>query len=279
MARGRPRRDDPQPLRRPLQAVGDPRLRAGAAAAGAARARRRAAGRSAPHRRAGLRRRAARRGPRAQHRSTTTLIPLRAIYRRALARGEVAINPTARPRAAAVRGRRDRIASPEEAAPLLDAARRRATGALWATALYAGLRRGELMALAGAGRRPGQRRDPGRARLGRRWRARSSRSRAPGGAGADPRRAARPPGRAPAADCGRDGPRVRRRAEPRSTPTRAGERARQGVGEGRARADHPARVPPHLRLADDRRRGEREGALDLHGPRRTSRSRSTATGT
>ena len=43
-----PRRDDPQPLGRPLQAVRDPRLRAGAAAPRAARVRRRAAGRSRP---------------------------------------------------------------------------------------------------------------------------------------------------------------------------------------------------------------------------------------
>jgi integrase len=46
----------------------------------------------------------------------------------------------------AVRGRRDRIVAPDVAAAMLDA-----IGAtdrvLWATALYAGLRRGELLAL------------------------------------------------------------------------------------------------------------------------------------
>jgi integrase len=61
-------------------------------------------------------------------------------------RREVPINPTTGLRLPAVRGRRDRIASPKEAARLL-----RALSAtdrpLWATALYAGLRRGELMAL------------------------------------------------------------------------------------------------------------------------------------
>jgi hypothetical protein len=31
-----------------------------------------------------------------------------------------------------------------------------------------------------------------------------------------------------------------------------------------ARADRPARVPPHVRVADDRRGREREGALDVH---------------
>jgi integrase len=75
-----------------------------------------------------------------------TLMPLRAIYRRALARGEVTVNPTTGLELPAVRGRRDRIASPTEAAALIDALPER-DQALWATALYAGLRRGELMAL------------------------------------------------------------------------------------------------------------------------------------
>jgi integrase len=47
-----------------------------------------------------------------------TLLPLRVIFRRALVRGEVAINPTVGLELPAVRGRRDRIASPEEAAQL-----------------------------------------------------------------------------------------------------------------------------------------------------------------
>jgi integrase len=74
------------------------------------------------------------------------LMPLRAMYRRAVARGEVDINPTTGLELPAVRGGRDRIASPSEAAALLgvlpDEDR-----ALWATAMYAGLRRGELMGL------------------------------------------------------------------------------------------------------------------------------------
>jgi integrase len=74
------------------------------------------------------------------------LMPLRAIYRRAVSRGDVAVNPTTGLELPAVRGRRDRIASPSEAADLL-AALPEATRPLWATALYAGLRRGELMAL------------------------------------------------------------------------------------------------------------------------------------
>lgn len=75
-----------------------------------------------------------------------TLMPLRAIFRRALARGDVAVNPTAGLELPAVEGSRDRIASPAEAAALLSALPDR-DRALWATALYAGLRRGELLAL------------------------------------------------------------------------------------------------------------------------------------
>ena len=46
----------------------------------------------------------------------------------------------------AVRGSRDRIAPPEDAAELLEALPGN-DSALWATALYGGLRRGELLAL------------------------------------------------------------------------------------------------------------------------------------
>jgi integrase len=75
-----------------------------------------------------------------------TLMPLRVIFRRALSRGEVAVNPTMAVELPAVRGKRDRIASPEEATNLLAALAER-DQPLWATAFYAGLRRGELMAL------------------------------------------------------------------------------------------------------------------------------------
>jgi integrase len=74
-----------------------------------------------------------------------TLLPLRVIFRRALVRGEVAVNPTMGLELPAVRGRRDRIASPSEAARLVAALER--DRVLWATAVYAGLRRGELQAL------------------------------------------------------------------------------------------------------------------------------------
>ena len=75
-----------------------------------------------------------------------TLIPLKALYRRAVARGEVALNPTSGLELPAVRGGRDRVASPDEAERLIRALSAD-DRALWATALYAGLRRGELMAL------------------------------------------------------------------------------------------------------------------------------------
>jgi integrase len=75
-----------------------------------------------------------------------TLMPLRAIVRRAVARGEVVVNPTSGLELPAMEGARDRIASPAEAAELL-AALPEHDRALWATAMYAGLRRGELLAL------------------------------------------------------------------------------------------------------------------------------------
>ena len=48
-----------------------------------------------------------------------TFMGLRALYRRAVARGDVAVNPTAGLQLPAVRGRRDRIASVAEADKLL----------------------------------------------------------------------------------------------------------------------------------------------------------------
>lgn len=74
-----------------------------------------------------------------------TLLPVRAIFRRALVRGEVAVNPTVGLELPAVRGRRDRVASPREAEQLLAALSR--DRALWTAAFYTGLRMGELRAL------------------------------------------------------------------------------------------------------------------------------------
>src|SRR5215218_1750615 len=74
------------------------------------------------------------------------LMPLRVIFRRAVEDGDLAVNPCTHLRLPAVRGRRERIASPDEAQRLLAALPER-DRPIWATALYAGLRRGELMAL------------------------------------------------------------------------------------------------------------------------------------
>jgi len=74
------------------------------------------------------------------------LMPMRAICRRAHARGEIADNPTRGLELPAVRGRRDRIAEPQEAAALL-AALGGKDRPRWATAFYAGLPRDELQAL------------------------------------------------------------------------------------------------------------------------------------
>jgi integrase len=74
------------------------------------------------------------------------LNPLQAIYRRALARDRVAINPTTGIELPTDEEARDRIASPNEAMRLL-AALPPEDVALWATGFYGGLRRGELRAL------------------------------------------------------------------------------------------------------------------------------------
>lgn len=74
------------------------------------------------------------------------LMPLRVIYRRAVEDGDVSVNPCANLRLPAVRGRRERIASPEEGQRLHAAVPER-DRPVWATALYVGLRRGELLAL------------------------------------------------------------------------------------------------------------------------------------
>jgi integrase len=74
------------------------------------------------------------------------LDPVRVIFRRALRRDEIAVDPTVELELPAVRGRRDRIATRTEAAALIDALSE-SERALWATAFYAGLRRGELRAL------------------------------------------------------------------------------------------------------------------------------------
>jgi integrase len=74
------------------------------------------------------------------------ILPLRAIYRRALDRGDVSVNPTMNLSLPAPSLGRERVARPTEATALVAALPVGDRG-LWATALYAGLRRGELQAL------------------------------------------------------------------------------------------------------------------------------------
>jgi integrase len=71
------------------------------------------------------------------------ILPLRAIYRRAIARSEVLVNPTLGLALPAGHERRDRIARSAEARALLEALSPE-DQVVWATALYAGLRRGEI---------------------------------------------------------------------------------------------------------------------------------------
>ena len=73
-------------------------------------------------------------------------LPLRVLYRRAIALGQVMVNPVTGIQLAAVRGRRDRIVDPEVARELIGAVPA-ADRAVWASAFYAGLRLGEIRAL------------------------------------------------------------------------------------------------------------------------------------
>ena len=75
-----------------------------------------------------------------------TMNPLQAIYRHAVRRELVAVNPTREVDLPAARGRRERIATAVEAARLI-ATLPDSDRPIWATAFYAGLRRGELQAL------------------------------------------------------------------------------------------------------------------------------------
>jgi integrase len=75
-----------------------------------------------------------------------TVNPLQAIYRHAVRREIVAVNPTREVDLPVARGRRERIATAVEAGRLLDALPD-ADRPIWATAFYAGLRRGELQAI------------------------------------------------------------------------------------------------------------------------------------
>jgi integrase len=65
------------------------------------------------------------------------IAPVRCIFRRAVARAEVAVNPTSGLELAAPQGRRDRIADPNEAAALIGALAQRDL-ALWGDSVLRG---------------------------------------------------------------------------------------------------------------------------------------------
>ena len=160
-----------------------------------------------------------------------SVLPLRAIFRRAVARSEVVQNPTLGLSLPAVRGSRDRIARPEEARALI-AAVPEGDRALWATALYAGLRRGELQALrwADVDLEAGLIRVE---RSGTRGRARSSRRGEPDDAGS------------------RSWDRSAASSPPTGCASRAQETASRWVGE---RGGSPRVRPPVVRTRPGRRR-------------------------
>ncbi len=76
----------------------------------------------------------------------TAIGALGAIYGRAVHRDELEVSPTLGVKVPAARNGRERFATPEEATQLLAAVPER-DRAIWAVAMYAGLRRGEIMAL------------------------------------------------------------------------------------------------------------------------------------
>ena len=166
------------------------------------------------------------------------LMPLRTIFRAPFL---AASSPSTDggSRAAAVRGKRDRIASPAEAVALL-AALPEQERALWATACYAGLRLGELRAL----RFEDVDLDAGVIRVERSWDPKEGviepKSRARAADGPDRGRASLAPRRAPAAAVVAGGSHLRthrRRALQREHSEQAGG---EGVGEARRRPHRPA---------------------------------------
>jgi integrase len=73
--------------------------------------------------------------------------PLQAVFRRAVEDGVLSVNPTTGLRLPAVEGKRERIATPDEAARMLAVLPMGDSRLIWALAFYSGLRLGELRAL------------------------------------------------------------------------------------------------------------------------------------
>jgi len=78
---------------------------------------------------------------------TTAITPIRAIYRRARQLGEVQANPTSGISVPAIDRRQTCFATVEQIEAMCERLDRAKDRAMWSTALYAGLRRGELTAL------------------------------------------------------------------------------------------------------------------------------------
>jgi integrase len=195
------------------------------------------------------------------------LMPMRALYRRATARGLVPVNPTSKLALPAVRGQRDRIARPDEAATLIDALPPNQR-ALWATALYAGLRMGELQALTWNQIDL----DTNLIQVERSW------DRIAGFIEPKSRAGRR---RVPITNTLRNHLLNHRLQQPPGDtglvfPNRSGSRPfnpstiklphHPPLARRRSPTNHPSRMPPHLRRLHDRRRHQRQSPQHLHGP-------------
>ena len=197
------------------------------------------------------------------------LMPIRVIFRRALRDGLVSVNPTGGVELPANRSRRVEIVSPEAAANLIDALPAERDRALWATAFYAGLRRGELMALrwrdldlAGGTLSVEKSYDP-KARQYVEPKSRAGRR------------------RVPIADVLRGHLRALAIASKRSDPgalvfSEDGRpfaydallaRSRSAWKTAELRRRRPSRRETYRRVADDRRRSQRQSALGVYGSR------------
>ena len=247
--RRRARRHDPRPRRQAVQAVDRSRLRAAAPAPTSSR-------RSAACKLTQVQRRDVQDfvdDLRTQGLSASTIAnildPLRVIFRRAIRRDEISIDPTDNLDLPAIRGRRDRIEPPEVAHELL-AALPDSEKAFWAVALFCGLRRGELRGLQWINVDF----DAGVIRVERSWDPVKGPVDVKTGAG---RRAVpmafvvRRELMAHKARTGRDGPRPRLRPHRDRGVLRVDDPGprEQGLEASRARADHAARGTPLRDLA------------------------------